>query len=65
MPRGVKMLGGVLVLRRVATADVSADEAHPEMHPPVSCFEALFAAAGARFDILNLIEMGAIGSHGR
>jgi hypothetical protein len=63
MLRGMKMLRGVLVFGRVAAADVSADEAHAEMHPAVSGLEAFFAAAGMRVDILNLVEVGTFASH--
>jgi hypothetical protein len=38
------MLSGVLVGRRVATSDVAAVEAHPEMDPSVSRLQTFFAA---------------------
>ena len=40
----VVVLGGVLVLRRIAAADVAAVEAAAEMHPAVAGLQALLAA---------------------
>jgi hypothetical protein len=37
------MLRGVLVLRGIATADVAADKAQAQMHPPVAKLDAFFA----------------------
>ena len=41
MARVEKVSGGVLVLRRVAAADVAAHEALPEVYPGVAYLEAL------------------------
>jgi hypothetical protein len=55
----MKMFGGVLVLGRVAAADVAAFEAQAQVDPGVSHFQALFAAAGVRLDGANLRKMRA------
>jgi hypothetical protein len=38
------MFSGVSVGRRIAASDMAADEAHPEMDPPVSGLQAFLAA---------------------
>jgi hypothetical protein len=60
---GVKMLCGVLVFRRVATADVAAAQTQSKMHPTVAHFEAFFAALGFGFDAANLIDVSAFLGH--
>jgi hypothetical protein len=47
----VKVFGGVLVLRGIATPNVAADEALAKMDPGVPHLEAFFAAFTARFDV--------------
>jgi hypothetical protein len=59
MFRPVKMFGGVLVLRRIATADVPAFQAHPQMNPGVAHFQALFATLRAGLYVSDLIQVGA------
>ncbi len=59
----VEMLGGVLVLGRVAAANVSATQAEAQMHPSVPHFYAFFADMRAGFGDLDLIEMGALLCH--
>jgi hypothetical protein len=49
----------VLVLRRVAAADVPASEAEAQVDPGVAGFEALFATARVRLDVVDLVEVGA------
>ena len=44
MLRRVVVLGGVLVLGRIAAADMSAGETQTQMHPCVAHLEALLAA---------------------
>src|SRR5438093_612569 len=63
MLHAVKMLGGVLVFRRIATAHVAASEAQPQVHPCISYFEAFLAAAASRLDIAHLIEVCACVVH--
>jgi hypothetical protein len=60
----VEVLGGVLVLRAVAAADVAAGEAKAEVDPAVADLEAIFAAGGAGGDGANLGEVGAGFRHG-
>jgi hypothetical protein len=57
--RGMEMPAGVLVLGAVATANVAADEALPEVHPRVTHLEALLAPFGARFDVVDLVQVRA------
>src|SRR5215217_3571005 len=58
--RGMEMPAGVLVLGAVATANVAADEALPEVHPRVTHLEALLAPFGARFDVVDLVQVCAL-----
>lgn len=55
------MSGGVAVLGVVATADMAARRAHPQMLPPIAHLQALHASVARRSDILDLIEVGAFG----
>ena len=43
MLRRVVVLGGVLVLRRIAAADMTALEAEPQVHPGVTDGQAFLA----------------------
>src|SRR5437016_8760889 len=63
MPGLAEMLGGVLVLRVVAAADVPARPAKAKMHPGVSRSEAFLAAV--RFGRIRFheIQMRASGRH--
>ena len=56
---GVEMLCRVLVFGGIAATDVAAFHAEAQMDPGVARFEALFAAAGVRFDVLNAIQVRA------
>jgi hypothetical protein len=60
----VKMLGGVLVLRRIAAPDVAANEAQAQMHPGVAHLQALLATVGVRLHVFDLVEMCAFGHDG-
>src|SRR4029077_305955 len=53
----MEVLGGVLVLRRVAAADVAAGEAEPEVDPGVAHLQALLATPSVGFDVLDLIQV--------
>ena len=53
----VEMFGGMLVFRRIATADVATDHAEAEVDPNVTDLEALFADAGGWSDGPNLIQV--------
>jgi hypothetical protein len=59
----MKVFGRVFVRRRVAAADVAADEAHPQMNPAPTDFEAILTSLRARRHILNLIDMGTLTAH--
>ncbi len=49
----------VLVLRVVATADVAAGEAFPEVHPGIAYDQALLTTVGARLYVMDLVQMRA------
>jgi hypothetical protein len=53
MAGGMKMLGRILVLRIIATADMAACPANPQMNPGVFGFRTLFAAQQAGRDIAD------------
>lgn len=56
--RGVmKVLGGVLVFRRIAAANVSALQAQSQVDPTVPHFQALLAAMSAWRDLPDLIKV--------
>jgi hypothetical protein len=57
MLRLMKVLGGMLVFGRIATAHMPAFHAQPEVHPGVTHFQALFAPASVWRDRPDLIEM--------
>ena len=59
------MFGGVLVLRRIATADMAARATQTQMHPSVAHGETFFAALRARLIGLDGIQMTALSGHGR
>jgi len=64
MPGRVKVLGGVFVLGRIATAHVTAGEAEPQVYPDIPHLQALFAALGVWTYVLDLIQM-LTGDHSR
>jgi len=51
------MFGRVLVLRRIAAADVAAFQAQAQVDPTVARLQAFLAAASMRRDLPDLIEM--------
>jgi hypothetical protein len=57
------MLGRVLVLRRIATADMSADHAHSQVDPRIADLDAVLADMLAGLFYLDLIEMSALAGH--
>ena len=57
MLRVMEMFGGVLAGGRVATTNVPAREALPEVDPGIAHLEALFATIGAGLYVLDLVEM--------
>jgi hypothetical protein len=50
MLRRVKVLGGVFVLGRIATADVAAFQAQPQMDPGIAHLEAFFTTGRLGLD---------------
>jgi hypothetical protein len=56
---GVKVFGGVLVLGRIAATDVAATQAQAQVDPSIAHLQALFAAVGVGFYLVNLIQVGA------
>lgn len=59
MVRRMKVLGGMLPHRLVATAHMAARKAHAQMHPPSAGFQALFAAIRVGRNIVDLVGMRA------
>jgi hypothetical protein len=56
---GVKVFRRMLVLGRIAAADVAAIQAEAQMDPSIARLQALFAAVGVGFYFVNLIQVGA------
>src|SRR5712664_3131982 len=65
MRRGVEVLGRVLVGGIVATADVTAAAADPQMQPLAAALEAFLATKRARRDIADAGDVGAAFYHTR
>jgi hypothetical protein len=63
MSRRVEMFRGVLVRRIVAASDVTANFAKPQMNPPASGFQTIFAPVGARSYLFYFIQMLALRCH--
>lgn len=58
---GVKVLGGVPVLRRIAATDMPARKALPQVNPRIAGLDAVFTnPAGWTLLILSLFQMHAI-----
>ncbi len=57
--RRMKVLCRVLVLGGVTAADVAAGEAESQMNPAVAHLETLFATAGGRLYLPDLVEVRA------
>jgi hypothetical protein len=58
-----EVLGRVLILRRIAAADVAARQTQAEMNPCISRLAALFANMGFRVCKPDLIQMRTFGPH--
>jgi hypothetical protein len=63
MLRRMEMLGGVLILGRIAAAHVAAGFADSQVDPCVAHFQAFLAAMSSRLDVVDLIEMCACACH--
>src|ERR1035438_6032287 len=59
----VKMLGRVLILGRVATAHVTANEAHTQVDPCIAGLHAVLTHMFVGFFYFDLIKMGAFFGH--
>ena len=59
----MEMLGGVLILRIVAAADMPTFEADAQVHPGVADFQAILAPVGARCDLPYLVKMTTLFCH--
>ena len=55
MVGGVEMLGGMLVLRRVAAANMPTRQTEAQMHPAISGFQTVLTSIGTRCDLMYLI----------
>jgi hypothetical protein len=54
----MKVFGGVLVLGRITTTHMAADQTLPQVNPTIAHLEALFAAVAAGIDFANLFYVG-------
>ena len=59
----MEMSRRMLVWRRVATADVAANHAKPQVHPTRANTDAVFTALRAGGYLLNLLKVGTDFSH--
>jgi hypothetical protein len=59
MPGAVEMPSGMFVLGGIATTHISAFQAHSQVHPSVSEFDALFTNMFPGLSDLDLIEVSA------
>jgi hypothetical protein len=64
MLAAVKMLGGVFVLGGIAASDVAAREAHSQVDPLVTHFQAFLASVGAGFHIFDFFDVRTSFQHG-
>lgn len=63
MFRLMKVLSGVFIFRRIATADIAADQAHAQMDPRISQLNAFVADMLGGFSDFDLIEVSALFRH--
>ena len=59
----MEVFRGVFIFGRIATTDMPAAQAQAKVHPPIPHFQTLFTTSGARFHILDLIEVDTV-THG-
>jgi hypothetical protein len=59
----VIMLGGVFVLRRIATTHVSATQAEPQVNPGVAHLQAFFTTLALRLSVFRGLNVTAGLSH--
>jgi hypothetical protein len=63
MFRFVKVLGRVLILGRIATADIAANHTHAQMNPSIAHLNAVLTHMLVRLSYFDLVEMGALFRH--
>ena len=59
MAARLEVLRGVLVLGGIAAAHVTARQARPQFHPPITARQAFFAALGSWRHWSDLVNVGA------
>jgi hypothetical protein len=59
----MKMLGGMLIPRRIAASDLPANHAQTQMHPGIANLQTFLATFGMRLYILNLIHVRTFRGH--
>ena len=59
----VKVLGGVLVLGRIATGCMSADHAHAQVNPRIASLNAVFTHMLVGLSYFDLVEVSALFGH--
>ncbi len=59
----MKMLGGMFIFGRIAASHMTALQAHSQVYPSVSNFDAVFANVGLGVSDFDLVEMSAIIRH--
>src|SRR5215469_14484498 len=64
MTARLEVLRRMLVLRLIAAGDVSALQTFAKMQPRIACLQAILAAARARFDVADHVEVRAL-RHGK
>jgi hypothetical protein len=60
---GVKVLGRMLILARVAATHVAAHEALPEVHPGIADSQAILATLSRGLHVVDLVEVRAVRCH--
>jgi len=63
MAAGVEVFSGVPVFGLIAAAHMAALQAEAQMHPRITCLQAIFAALRAGRDLADRIEMRTHGFH--
>ncbi len=63
MARCMVMFAGMLVLGRVAAADMPADQADAQVNPGIAHFQTILTAVGAGRHVPNLIDMRTLVCH--
>jgi hypothetical protein len=58
-----EMLGGVLILGRIATGRMSADQAHTQVNPRIASLNAVFTHMLVGLSYFDLVEVSALFGH--